>query len=193
MRLTIPHAAQGAAVALALLAAAPSARAEDMSSDAIVRALRPNSTEGSTRGIRPIAPDHLSAMQGPLVAPGVKAASAKPPAVSLSVDFASGSDALRPGAMRTLDALGRALTGPELSSFKFRIDGHTDTVGGDDVNKALSERRAETVAHYLADRFQVPADRMEVVGSGKQGLAVPTGDEVDEPRNRRVEVVNLGS
>jgi outer membrane protein OmpA-like peptidoglycan-associated protein len=193
MRPTIPHATPGAAVALALLAAVVPARADDLSSDAIVRALRPTSTDGATRGIRPIAPDHLSAMQGPLVAPGVRQVASKPPAVSLNVDFASGSDALRPDAMRTLDALGRALTGPELSAYKFRIDGHTDTVGADDMNKALSERRAEAVARYLSERFQVPSERMEVVGSGKQGLAVPTGDEVDEPRNRRVEVVNLGS
>jgi outer membrane protein OmpA-like peptidoglycan-associated protein len=182
-----------AAIGFAALAfqTAGQARADDVSADAIVRALRPNSAAGPVRGIRPIAPGvtQVGASQGAL-----SAVRAEPhPAISLNVDFASGSDVLRPDAMRTLDALGKALTGPELSAYKFRIDGHTDTVGPDDMNKALSERRAESVAHYLAEKFQVPAERMEVVGSGKQGLAIQTADEVAEPRNRRVEVVNLGS
>lgn len=186
MRLMLSRAVLG----LAVLACAAPARAEGPSSDAIVRALKPTSADaGATRGIRPIEP-------GRAAPPEVARSKANPggmPSVSLNVDFASGSDSLRPGAMQTLDALGRALTNPELSAYRFRIDGHTDTVGPEDMNKALSERRAESVAHYLSEKFQVPAERMQVVGSGKDGLAVQTGDEVSEPRNRRVEVVNLGS
>ena len=80
---------------------------------------------------------------------GHAARAASAPAVSLNVLFATGSAELTPEAIQTLDDLGRALTDPALAAYRFRLEGHTDTVGGRDYNKALSDRRAITVAEYL--------------------------------------------
>ena len=107
--------------------------------------------------------------------------------------FATGSAELTPQAIQTLNDLGRALTDPTLAAYRFRIEGHTDTVGNRDANKALSDRRAASVVDYLAGRFQVDRARLQPVGMGEDGLLVPTPDQTPEPRNRRVLVVNTGS
>lgn len=118
---------------------------------------------------------------------------AKPPEVSLNVQFATGSADLTPAAIQTLNDLGAALTNPALSAYRFRIEGHTDTVGNRDANKSLSDRRAASVADYLAGKFPVDRARLQPIGMGEDSLAVPTPDQTPEPRNRRVLVVNTGS
>jgi outer membrane protein OmpA-like peptidoglycan-associated protein len=67
------------------------------------------------------------------------------------------------------------------------ITGHTDTLGTGAGNDALSAERAQQVRQMLAER-QFPAARIEAAGRGERDLAVPTADEVDEPRYRRVTI-----
>ncbi len=67
------------------------------------------------------------------------------------------------------------------------VTGHTDTKGSGEQNDLLSRRRAQEVAQLFIER-QFPARRIEAVGRGERDLAVPTADEVDEPRNRRVTI-----
>jgi OmpA-OmpF porin, OOP family len=149
----------------------------------IVNSLKPNTSEltNTTRGIRPATSAH---------APNAEAAA---PSVSLTVNFASGSAELTPSAVRTLDTLGHALTTSDLSGYRFRIEGHTDTVGTPDGNRALSQKRAETVAAYLETKFGVQADKLTAAGVGQDGLLVATPDQTPEPRNRRVKIINLGA
>jgi len=68
------------------------------------------------------------------------------------------------------------------------VTGYTDTVGSAAYNLELSERRAEMVANELISQG-VPATDITTVGRGEEDLLVPTADGVDEPRNRRVEIV----
>ena len=67
------------------------------------------------------------------------------------------------------------------------VIGHTDTVGEGEVNDSLSAQRAERVKGFLVE-IGVPADRIQTSGRGERELLVPTADNVDEPRNRRVEI-----
>ena len=90
-----------------------------------------------------------------------------------------------------LDELGKALTHPDLAGSRFRIEGHTDTVGTRPYNQALSERRAGAVVEYLSRHFGVQPARLQAIGMGEDGLLVATPDQTPEPRNRRVHVVNL--
>ena len=113
------------------------------------------------------------------------------PTLSLIVPFASGSSELMPSAIPTLQKLGAALTSPDLAQGHFRIEGHTDTVGTIEYNHDLSMRRAETVANYLEKNFGIQADRLQMVGLGFDQPAVATPPETPEPRNRRVQIVNL--
>lgn len=67
------------------------------------------------------------------------------------------------------------------------VTAHTDSVGAHDANDKLSLQRAERVKGFLVG-IGIPADRIQAVGRGKRELLVPTADNVDEPRNRRVEI-----
>ncbi len=173
------------------------------SADDLIKSLTPTTQSlksSGTRGLHRLAPD-TAAPQTPGAPPARHAAAEAPvthsdaeaPSASLYVQFASGSAELTPKAMATLDELGKALSSSALSSYHFRIEGHTDTVGSKDYNRALSERRAEAVAAYIKQKFGVDDSRMVPVGLGSDHLLVPTGDQTPEVRNRRVQVVNLGA
>jgi outer membrane protein OmpA-like peptidoglycan-associated protein len=75
----------------------------------------------------------------------------------------------------------------ERTALEVRVIGHTDRVGSRQANDALSKNRAEAIREQLI-ASGVPADSLETVGRGERDLLVPTEDEVDEPRNRRVEI-----
>lgn len=67
------------------------------------------------------------------------------------------------------------------------VIGHTDRVGPVEYNDTLSLRRAERVRRDFADRG-IPTSAINVAGRGEREPVVPTADEVNEPRNRRVEI-----
>jgi outer membrane protein OmpA-like peptidoglycan-associated protein len=67
------------------------------------------------------------------------------------------------------------------------IAGHTDTVGDASYNLGLSRRRAQSIATWFRQRGLKIAIGYE--GFGESALAVKTADEVDEPRNRRVDYI----
>jgi OOP family OmpA-OmpF porin len=163
----------------------------DPTADQIINALKPNSAlKGPTRGIRavqsPAAPTRDSE-----AAPAPAARGDDRPSLDLSVQFQSGSANLTPAAIHTLDRLGKALASPQLANDRFRIEGHTDTVGSRDINKPLSQHRAEAVAAYLENTFGIAAARLDAVGVGEDDLLIATPDQTAEPRNRRVHIVNL--
>ena len=182
--------------------AAPAAMAQGSpSADSIIQSLKPGGNlTNSLRGIKMANPSGTAttttaataATAAPAKAPAKAAAAEAGPSVSLTVEFATGSADLTPQARQTLDQLGRALSSPDLAKFRFRIEGHTDTVGSPGYNKALSQRRAEAVATYLEQGFAVASSRLEAVGLGQEGLLVPTPPQTENARNRRVKVINLG-
>ena len=163
------------------------------STDQIVKSLTPTSTMGTTRGIR-IAPGASAPASGSAPTSGsAQPASAKPPAVSMTVQFATGSADLTPQAIQTLTNLGQALSNPTLANYRFRIEGHTDTVGSPAYNQQLSQRRADAVVDYLATNFHIDRTRVQAIGMGQDGLLIQTPPQTPEARNRRVQVVNIGS
>jgi OmpA-OmpF porin, OOP family len=68
------------------------------------------------------------------------------------------------------------------------VDGNTDTSGTPSYNQGLSERRARVVAGELV-RDGVPQSAISLHAYGDTKLLVPTGPNVREPQNRRVEIV----
>lgn len=123
------------------------------------------------------------------VAPASPAAS--PGVYDMNILFVSGSAELTPDAAKAMDIIGQALRSAALADGKFRIEGHTDTVGNPTSNLTLSERRAAMVVKVLVDKYGIQPNRLESVGAGQTGLSVPTGDQVAEPRNRRVRLINI--
>ena len=75
----------------------------------------------------------------------------------------------------------------DLGSIKLFIGGHTDTVGSAAHNMELSRRRARAIAAWFRHRgIHIP---VYYAGFGESVPAVKTGDNVDEPRNRRVDYI----
>ncbi|PKO44745.1 MAG: flagellar motor protein MotB [Betaproteobacteria bacterium HGW-Betaproteobacteria-3] len=68
------------------------------------------------------------------------------------------------------------------------VIGHTDRVGSLEANDTLSRQRAAAIRELLLARG-FAAERVEAVGRGEREPLVATDDEVDEPRNRRAEIV----
>lgn len=67
------------------------------------------------------------------------------------------------------------------------VIGHTDRVGPVEYNDTLSLRRAERVRRDFVGRG-IPSSAINVAGRGEREPVVSTADEVNEPRNRRVEI-----
>lgn len=111
----------------------------------------------------------------------------QPPSVQRFVlQFEPGTATLTPESQAQLPAIlaqARALPGGELV-----VVGHTDRVGSPQVNDILSLQRAQSVRELLiAQGFQ--AELVEAVGRGEREPVVPTEPNVDEPRNRRAEII----
>ncbi|HEY6431850.1 MAG TPA: OmpA family protein [Acetobacteraceae bacterium] len=196
-----------ALVSLPLAAAAvPAMGQNNPSTSQIIQSLKPsgNLLQGGTRGIRlapsASAPSATTPASTATTAPKPGHAAMQPtpvaaaaPSVNLQVEFPTNSAELTPQARETLDKLGHALTSQDLASYRFRIEGHTDTVGSTALNQSLSQRRADAVAAYLERTFGISASRLESIGRGEAGLVVQTPPQTPEARNRRVEVINLGA
>ena len=79
------------------------------------------------------------------------------------------------------DARGRA-------AVDIQVTGHTDTVGSLERNDRLALKRAEAVVDWLIRDSGVDPQMIRAVGRGEREPLVPTGDNVAEARNRRVEI-----
>lgn len=111
------------------------------------------------------------------------------PSIRLDVlTFETKSAELGADQLNALDAMGATLAAivARRPDEVFLIEGHTDAVGGDLHNLALSDRRAETVAALLTRFYDVPPENVIAQGYGEQDLTVPTMGPSRE--NRRVEM-----
>ncbi len=107
-----------------------------------------------------------------------------PPATFL-LYFVTGTDELTPSSK---DELAKVLAAvKDRPSPDVLVIGHTDRVGDDKDNDRLSAQRAERVKRYLVE-IGIPAERIHTAGRGEREPLVPTADNVEEPRNRRVEI-----
>lgn len=100
--------------------------------------------------------------------------------------FDTGLATLKPGAYTTIDRLANVLK--EAPDRKVLIEGHTDSVGADDYNQALSERRASSVQTALLERG-VRSDQITSVGKGESFPVAGNDNAAGRQQNRRVEMV----
>jgi len=106
-------------------------------------------------------------------------------ALALNVYFATNSDRISSKYYADLNKLGEALTRLQSS---VEISGHTDSVGSDQVNQLLSERRAMSVKQYLEQHFSLPTERLTANGYGESRPRATNDTESGRRQNRRIEV-----
>ena len=100
--------------------------------------------------------------------------------------FDTGKSTLKAGAKNTLAKIAAQLKGN--SDVRVAIEGHTDSVGDDEKNMELSEKRANAVRDYLVSNG-VPADRVSATGKGEADPVASNKTAAGRLQNRRVELV----
>ncbi|WP_363318247.1 OmpA family protein [Bradyrhizobium sp.] len=182
--------------------------ADDVTEDQIVRALAPSAKKPLTRGLSvgPPAEPVISAEEGRFVQKirgrSTRSLSATEreeiatlakdkPNIDLEITFDYNSAEISAKSLPSVQALGKALTNPDLKGSTFVVAGHTDAAGSEAYNQDLSERRADSIKRYLTDKYGVAAADLVTVGYGESKLKDP-GQPLAEV-NRRVQVVNMAN
>jgi len=108
--------------------------------------------------------------------------------LSGSVLFATGKSELLPTAQKKLADVVAALKDDQRS---MTIVGHTDSVGSEEKNQMLSQRRAEAVRTYLIGHG-IPEDRVQAKGAGSSEPITDNKSAEGRANNRRVEIILSG-
>jgi outer membrane protein OmpA-like peptidoglycan-associated protein len=74
----------------------------------------------------------------------------------------------------------------------FEIEGHTDNVGGKEINERIGLERAETVKRYLYEQHQIPLHKINVISYGEDKPAAKNNTRDGRAQNRRVVIRVLG-
>jgi outer membrane protein OmpA-like peptidoglycan-associated protein len=189
------------------------AAAEDVTEDQIVRALavpkaplvrglsldRPPAQETAAPPAAPPAEDtFLQSVRGraprsfsPAEREEIATVAQAKPNIDLEITFDYDSANISQKSLRSVQALGRALTSPGLKGATFVVAGHTDAAGTDAYNQDLSERRADSIKRYLVEKFHIAGSDLVAVGYGKSKLKDPSRPLAEV--NRRVQVVNMAN
>jgi outer membrane protein OmpA-like peptidoglycan-associated protein len=109
---------------------------------------------------------------------------ARPSALSLPVQFAFDSAEILPSAKTQLDAIAAGIRMLPATR-KVVIEGHTDSIGTEQYNEQLSQRRALSVRRYLVATHGIESSRLEAVGLGEHDPLPGRGLNASE--NRRVQ------
>jgi len=185
--------------------------ADDVTEDQIVRALAPAKKQPLTRGLS-IAPQADPAAAGAAAAEGrllqhirgratrslsasereeISAIAKDKPNIDLEITFDYNSANISTKSLPSVQALGKALTNPDLKGSTFVVAGHTDAAGGEAYNQDLSERRADSIKRYLTGKFSIAPADLVTVGYGKSKLKDQANPLAEV--NRRVQVVNMAN
>ena len=129
--------------------------------------------------------DGVPVAQSPVVAPQ----SAK---VVLNADtfFDFDKATLKPAGRQVLDQVAAQATSLNLETLI--AVGHTDSIGTEQYNMGLSQRRANTVKNYLVSKG-IPADRIYAEGKGESNPIASNATREGRAKNRRVEIEIVGT
>ncbi len=100
--------------------------------------------------------------------------------------FDTGKSTLKPGAKSTLTKIAAQLKSED--TIRIAVEGHTDSVGSEQSNQTLSEKRAQAVHDFLVNAG-VPEDRISAAGKGEGEPIATNKTAAGRQQNRRVELV----
>ena len=105
---------------------------------------------------------------------------------SASVPFGFNKYALTKDSMDDLDKLADQVKADK--RFFIAVEGYTDSTGSKAYNEALSEKRADSVVHYLVSKHDIPIYRIHMIGLGMDKPVDDAKNRAARAKNRRVEV-----
>ena len=100
------------------------------------------------------------------------------------IEFETGKATIKPHSFQILDLIADIFI--ENSNYIVEVQGHTDNTGKAELNKTLSQKRAEAVMNYLIGKG-VPAERLSAVGYGPDVPIADNKTKAGRAKNRRVE------
>jgi outer membrane protein OmpA-like peptidoglycan-associated protein len=115
---------------------------------------------------------------------GCPKVSSKVLTVDLNILFDSGKAVVKPKFYPEVMKLATFLK--DHPSSKVIIEGYTDNVGAETINKALSQKRATAIADVLIDSFRVSPKRVKAIGYGESNPIATNDTEQGRANNRRV-------
>ena len=103
----------------------------------------------------------------------------------LHVNYVPGTTDADPMSLRVLDDLAaRLVRAPGVVAI---VEGFTDNIGLDSANLAVSQKRADKIAHYLTEKG-VDAERVEAYGRGESDFIADNSTAAGRRKNRRIEI-----
>lgn len=113
--------------------------------------------------------------------------------LSSDIVFELGSADLAPPAMKILEKIGAILKSIQKMNFRFRVEGHTDTINVHSFlypsNWELSCARAVSVVRYLVEEMELPAGSISAEGFGSFKPVASNDTIAGRRRNRRIEIL----
>ena len=103
--------------------------------------------------------------------------------------FRQGSSQINPKFFPKIGQLAEVLK--TFSDYQVRIEGHSDSSGGTAVNLRLTQKRADAFMKYLAEKCDMPLERMNAIGLGEDHPIADNNFQVGRNRNRRIDTILL--
>ena len=104
--------------------------------------------------------------------------------INLEINFDVDSAVVKPEYLGKIEEVVTFMN--EYPLTRVTIEGHTDSDAGNAYNKALSERRAKSVAGLLVKRYEIPNIRVTAIGFGEEKPLVANDSPENKFKNRRV-------
>ncbi|HLV29709.1 MAG TPA: OmpA family protein [Burkholderiaceae bacterium] len=129
--------------------------------------------------------DGVPVAQAPVVAP-----TASKVVLNADTFFDFDKDTLKPEGRQVLDQVAAQVDTLNLETLI--AVGHTDSIGSEQYNQGLSERRANSVKNYLVGKG-IAADRIYTEGKGETSPIASNATREGRAQNRRVEIEIVGT
>ena len=105
----------------------------------------------------------------------------------VGLNFAVGKSEIRPEHFALLKKVENAIN--TFPNCEVRVEGHTDSHGGDQMNLQLSQQRAEAVRAYLLANMSIDESRIKAIGFGEVKPIANNETAEGRERNRRIDIV----
>lgn len=105
----------------------------------------------------------------------------------LGLNFASGKSVIEPKYFSILTKVQNAIK--NFPESKIKVEGHTDSFGGDEMNLKLSQDRADAVKAYLMANMGLDESRIEAVGFGESNPIANNETSEGRTKNRRIDII----
>ena len=103
--------------------------------------------------------------------------------------FQQGSSEINPKFFPKIGQLAEVLK--TFADYNVRIEGHSDSSGGTEVNLRITQRRADAFMKYLAEKCDVPRERMMAIGLGEDHPIADNRLQAGRDKNRRIDTILL--